>query len=58
MSARDSLTVTALTAQDAREIARRQWERDGLRVVRFVSAELVGEAWRVVAEVEMAGRRP
>jgi hypothetical protein len=32
----DRLAITAATAQDACDIARRQWERDGLRVVRFV----------------------
>ena len=55
----DRLTVPAMTAKDAQEIARRQWERDGLRVVRFVGEPVrVSERpeWRVTAEVELIRR--
>ena len=54
----DRLTVQAMTPQDAQDLARRQWERDGLRVVGWVGKpEAVADRWRVTAEVELDRRR-
>lgn len=55
-TATDTLTVSALDRKDAQDIARRQWESFGFRVLRFVGdpeyGRIVG-TWRVTAEVEV-----
>jgi hypothetical protein len=54
-TATDTLTVTALDRKDAPDIARRQWEGFGFRVLRIVEVNpgrIVG-TWRVTADVEV-----
>jgi hypothetical protein len=58
----DRLTVTALTPQDAQDVARRQWATFGLRMGRVIEVRketdclgIEGQPgrWRVTAEVEL-----
>jgi hypothetical protein len=61
-TATDRLTVSALTREDAKDIARRQWETFGFRVLRIVEVVAhrdcvipVGDVnrWIVIADVEL-----
>jgi hypothetical protein len=59
-TATDRLTVSALTREDAKDIARRQWETFGFRVLRIVEVEsasrfeaVESNRWRVTADVEL-----
>jgi hypothetical protein len=59
-TATDRLTVSALTREDAKDIARRQWETFGFRVLRIVDVESASRVeavesnrWRVTADVEL-----
>lgn len=53
-TATDRLTVTALDAKDAVDIAKRQWETFGFRVLSVIDVTAQGEGrWRVEALVEV-----
>lgn len=57
-TATDTLTVAALTKADAPDIARRQWEGFGFRVLRVIDV-VPGPRegfWRVTADVEVVRR--
>ena len=66
-TATDTLTVAAPTKADAPDIARRQWEGFGFRVLRVLDVVRVNECigvtfevppyrWRVTADVEVVRR--
>ena len=53
----DRLTIMADNAADAMDLARRHWEREGLRVVQYIGAAKLAhpgpQAFRVAAQVEL-----
>lgn len=53
----DTLTVPALDREDAKDVARRQWETFGFRVVEFLGdpepMNASASKWRVTARVEV-----
>lgn len=54
-TAQDTMTIAALTSQDAKDRARWQWEGFGFKVIRFISVEHSPHPgrWRVTAELVM-----
>lgn len=56
-TAEDRLVVSAANRLDAQDIARRQWESFGFRIIRVIdvqpTASPIPGRWRVDAEIEV-----